>query len=127
MTCSVCKYYFCYICNGPVHQCYCDVVPVRSKWLRMLGYLFIATLFFMAIPMLLLLITPMALTIFVFAKIQDEYRYSFDGFKWLCAVPGFMYLMYTGCLLNLIAIPIILTVGPFLLCFALYKFYEDQQ
>jgi len=121
MTCSVCRYYFCYICNGPVGTCYCDAVPIKSKWLRRLVYIFLITLFFMAIPMILLLATPIGLVIFVMGTIHREYRYSYSSpyhtIKYFIAVPSFMILFYVGCLLNVVAIPIILTLLPFFVCY----------
>ena len=124
MSCSVCRYYFCYICSGPVGACYCDVVSVKYKWLRFLIYIFLATILIMAIPMFLLLATPIAITIFAFKKVNDDYYYTSN--KWICIVPGFMYTMYMGCLLNVIAIPIILTVGPCILVIFVVKAILDD-
>lgn len=72
----------------------------------------------MAIPMILLLATPIALIILVWSAINDRFRYDRES-AYICAIPISMITFYVGCLLNVVTIPIILTVGPFLLCFGL--------
>jgi len=81
----------------------------------------------MAIPMILLLATPIGLVIFVMGTINASQRYSspYHTIKYFIAVPSFMILFYVGCLLNVVAIPIILTLLPFLVCYLIVLVIND--
>lgn len=79
----------------------------------------------MAIPMVLLLATPIALVIFIWGAIIDRFRYDRES-VYICAIPISMITFYVGCMLNVVTIPIILTVGPFLICFGLSKVLTDD-
>jgi IBR domain, a half RING-finger domain len=69
MTCYVCNHYFCYLCSSPVGSCVCDMFPVRNNCLRRMIIMIAFVVLIMAIPMALLLTTPIALTLFCFSDI----------------------------------------------------------
>ena len=127
MTCYVCRYYFCYICEGPVGQCVCDTVPVRSKYLRFLVYSLLFTILFSAIPMVLVIGAPIACT---WACLQfvgnDCCGYNYDHEELKCVVPGAIVGINCGLLFSPLAIIGALCVGPFFVCYGAGAFAYDQ-
>jgi len=75
---------------------------------------------FMMIPMALLLTLPIGLGIVFFYTLLEKAYYHNESGCWLCLVPVFICGFNFGLVLNVLAIPLILLVGPFFVCYALF-------
>ncbi len=132
MTCYTCKYYFCYICEGPVGSCLCDAVPVRNRYLRFLGYSLAILIIYAAIPMVMVIGLPI-LCIFACLELVGENccDYSSDDRRFMCTMPAVCVGLNCGLLCSPLAIVGTLCVGPFFVCYGAgaltYEMYQNRQ
>ena len=115
MSCTVCDYRFCYICNGARDQCICDLAPIRNKFLRYIFYFFLVGLFYMLIPMILvfgLTVYGIILYIYLVKRSGEDSGFIF------CPLVS-LFSLNCGLCLSVIAIPIALLVAPFFVCIGL--------
>lgn len=99
-------------------MCVCDAVPIRSKWIRYILVALLFTILFAAIPMFLVLAVPLGCA-GGFSTCCGENECcngNCDG-KAILAVPMAICGFNCGIVGSTCAIPAMLLIGPFFLCY----------
>jgi hypothetical protein len=106
-------------------MCICDAVPIRTKWLRYCIYAIVFTVLVSAIPMVLVLMVPIAVVAGCASVVGECVCDDYSSCGGCCALPVLICAINCGICCMPLGIMGALCTAPYFVCYGGFEVFKD--